>query len=95
MHRRVCNITYAFLHRGLAVATQNRWPKKIKKLRATLDVSQVEFANLVGSKTLSGKALHPSTVAGWENGRSVPNADNLAALVKIAKELGHPDLFED
>lgn len=74
--------------------------RRIRELRETLDLTQVQFAAAVGKTMRSHKSTskqsrgpHPSTVARWENGSSVPGGEYLEALVILARRAGRPDLF--
>ena len=68
--------------------------KRIRELRDTLGLTQVQFATAVG-KTMRPRTRgpHPSTVARWENGSSVPGGEFLEALASLASKAGSADLF--
>jgi transcriptional regulator with XRE-family HTH domain len=66
---------------------------RIRKLRETLRLTQVQFADQV-SKLMPGRnGPHPSTINRWENGSSVPSGDYLEALATLANQAGLRNLF--
>ncbi len=59
-----------------------RHPAPTRKIRAQLQLSQAEFASLMG--------VSPRTVQDWEQGRRKPSGP-AEALLRIAEQ--HPEVF--
>jgi transcriptional regulator with XRE-family HTH domain len=57
-------------------------PDSIKAIRQKLNLKQSDLAELVGDKTTK------TTIFRWENGKSTPDADALAAIYSIAVQGG-------
>ncbi len=69
--------------------------RRVRKLRETLGLSQVQFAEVIRKNAPGKKGPHPSTVARWENGTSVPGGEYLQVMAKLAHEARLRDLFTD
>jgi transcriptional regulator with XRE-family HTH domain len=67
---------------------------RIRKLRETLGLTQVEFAELIRKETGIKGGPHPSTIARWEKGTTVPGGVYIEALDAIAKNAGLRGLFD-
>lgn len=73
--------------------TRQTFRQAIQRLRQSLGITQVEFAELL-RKELGFKAgPHPSTIARWEAGHSIPSGDYVRALDGIARRAGLPGLL--
>ena len=60
---------------------------EIKALRESLDMGQVEFAQLFG--------MHPVTVSKWENGHAYPTSYQLALLNQFSAAARDNKIRED
>ena len=58
------------------------YSKKIKELREKLDMSYVGLADRMN--------VDEQTVIAWENGESVPSAENFYKMAKLFSKLGLP-----
>lgn len=67
---------------------------RIRKLRETMSLTQVQFADLVRKRMPHKGGPHPSTVARWENGSSVPGGEYYEVLRGLAKDAGLIRLFD-
>lgn len=62
-------------------------PEEIKDIRSSLDLTQVQFADLLG--------VHPITVSKWERGILTPTSHQAALIQSFAKASQKEDNIGD
>lgn len=61
--------------------------KQIKQLRIELNMTQIDFGNLIGERTIAESTPSNSMISMWENGRGVPSVEHEDVILGIMSDV--------